>query len=186
MARVDVIEYITIASTGDSTDFGNLTVARDPFALASSTRAVFAGGYNNSIQMQNVMDYITIASTGNATDFGDLTRTASQGCGLSSATRGVFTGGPTTGQTVEYITIASTGNATDFGDLTVDRRYVTGTSSTTRGVHAGGNTDNLGDAYNSTMDYITIASAGNSTDFGDLVTPVNASTGVSNAHGGLG
>ena len=128
MAKVDVIEYITIASTGDSTDFGNLTLARDPFALASSTRAVFAGGYNNSVQMQNVMDYITIASTGNATDFGDLTRTASQGCGLSSATRGVFGGGHDSANSniMDYITIDTTGNATDFGDLTVARDVLAG------------------------------------------------------------
>ena len=65
-----VMDYITIATTGNATDFGDLTVARRFFAgVSSSTRGVFGGGPTN----QCVMDYITIATTGNATDFGDLT-----------------------------------------------------------------------------------------------------------------
>ena len=69
----DSIEYITMASTGNGTTFGDLTVSRSMgFGhLASSTRAVFCGGYSGS--GSNVMDYNTIASTGNAADFGDLT-----------------------------------------------------------------------------------------------------------------
>ena len=65
------MEYITIASTGNSTDFGDLTSARQQGSAASgSTYGVFAGGNDGSFT--NVMDYVTISSTGNATDFGDL------------------------------------------------------------------------------------------------------------------
>ena len=50
--------------------------------------------------------------------------------------------------------------------LTVARALHQGTSDKVRGVFAGGR---LGDSNNSnTMDYITMASAGNATDFGDL------------------
>ena len=70
-ANSNVIDYITIASAGNATDFGDLSVARyDLAGLASSTRGIFGGGYVSTYS--NVMDYITIASTGNATDFGDL------------------------------------------------------------------------------------------------------------------
>jgi len=40
-------------------------------------------------------------------------------------------------------------------------------------------------AYVNTMDYITIASAGDAADFGDLSAVRGETTGVSNGHGGL-
>ena len=67
----NVIQYITIASTGNATDFGDLTVART--ACGSNTnnvRSINSGGYISS--NSNVIDYVTIAATGNAQDFGDL------------------------------------------------------------------------------------------------------------------
>ena len=65
-----IIEYLTIASTGNATDFGDLTATRAGLkALSSSTRAVVNSGDSTSM----VMDYVTIASTGNAQDFGDTT-----------------------------------------------------------------------------------------------------------------
>jgi hypothetical protein len=64
----NVIQYITIASTGNATDFGDLTVARDSLGSTSNdTRGIFGGGGE-----ANQIDFITIASTGNATDYGDL------------------------------------------------------------------------------------------------------------------
>jgi hypothetical protein len=66
-----------MASTGNATDFGDLTEARYIVASTSnSIRAVFGGGKAPSDS--NVMDFVTIASTGNATDFGNL-QTASAG-----------------------------------------------------------------------------------------------------------
>ena len=68
------IEYITMASTGNGTTFGDLSVSRRLLGqqMSTNTRGVFCGGSTPSIS--NVMDYITIGSTGNATDFGDLTQ----------------------------------------------------------------------------------------------------------------
>jgi hypothetical protein len=66
------MEYFTIGSTGNATDFGDLTVARAAVASTSnSTRGITMGGGDPGFS--NVIDYITIASTSNATDFGDLT-----------------------------------------------------------------------------------------------------------------
>ena len=49
MGRVNKIEYITIASTGNATDFGDLTVARNYGQSAStSVRGVNAGGNDGS------------------------------------------------------------------------------------------------------------------------------------------
>ena len=55
-------------------------------------------------------------------------------------------------------------------------------SNKTRGVWAGG--VGAEDYYN-VIDYITIGSTGNSSDFGDLVAAVQAAAGASSAHGGI-
>ncbi len=67
----DVIDYVTISSTGNATDFGNLSSARyEAGGGSNNTRAIFSAGIA-SASVNNVIDFITIASTGNATDFGD-------------------------------------------------------------------------------------------------------------------
>ena len=86
---VNTIDYITIATTGNATAFGSLTVARGTYGnggwgLASTTRGVFGGAYDF-----NVIDYVTIASTGNATDFGDLNGTSSVGATASNSHGGL-------------------------------------------------------------------------------------------------
>ena len=129
--NTNVIQYVTIASTGNASDFGNLTVgSRLMGGVDNDTRACYAGGESASNTYRNIIDYVTIASTGNATDFGDLLNSDSGGLsgaadsdhGVSGIDRGVYGGGYTSGgspwqNTIQYITISSTGNATDFGDL---------------------------------------------------------------------
>ena len=122
---LNVINRITIESTGNATDFGDLTVARYSLgAVSSSVRGVWGGGRNST----NVIDYVSFSSAGNATDFGDLTQARYGLAGGSNYVRGVFGGGytTTTVNTIDYITIASTGNATDFGDTTVLTNLVGG------------------------------------------------------------
>jgi hypothetical protein len=119
----NVMDYITISTPGNATDFGDLTVARyDLAACSNSTRGLFGGGYTSSDRV-NVMDYITISTPGNATDFGDLTMDRSFLAACSNSTRGVFGSGWTGSLTnvMDYITISTPGDATDFGDLTVAR-----------------------------------------------------------------
>ena len=68
----NVIDYVTIATTGNATDFGDLTVGRYYLAgCSSSTRGLFGGGYVSPASIAD--DDVTLASTGNDTDFGDLT-----------------------------------------------------------------------------------------------------------------
>ena len=179
----NVMDYITIASTGNATDFGDLYNGNVDGAMgtASSTRGLFSGGRIVNTY-QNVIGYITIASTGNTTDFGDLTVARFQPGSLCNGTRAVFGGGATTGlselNTIDYVTIASTGNATDFGDVTVARFGAGGTCNATRGLFCGGWNSNV-------IDYITIGSTGNATDFGDLTSSVFTAATTSSAHGGL-
>ena len=118
---VNTIDYIAIATTGNATDFGDLTQARRQLgACSSSTLALFAGGVATGNTTVNTIDYVTIKVPSNATDFGDLTVARGYVTGCSSSTRGVFGGGvfsTTTYNVIDYVTIASASNATDFGDL---------------------------------------------------------------------
>ena len=69
---VDTIDYITIATTGNATDFGNLLEnSRYGAGCSSSVRGLYSGG--NAPSSVNTIQYITISSTGNTFDFGDMT-----------------------------------------------------------------------------------------------------------------
>ena len=173
----NVIDYITIGSQSNATDFGDLTVSRRELAAcSSSTRGVFGGG---GPAPTNTIDYITIASESNATDFGDLTVARFQLAACSSSTRGVFGGGSAT-NTIDYITIASESNATDFGDLTGTTSQGAACSSSTRGVFGG-----VGPGTTNRIDYITIASGSLAADFGDLTVAREALAACSSSTRGV-
>ena len=71
-STTNVIDFITIASAGNATDFGDTTAARETSGGGSSSvRGIFMGGYTSGDT--NAIEFITIASAGNSTDFGDLT-----------------------------------------------------------------------------------------------------------------
>ena len=175
------IEYITISSTGNAQNFGDLTLARNQLgACASSTRGIFFGGQPNTDRI----DYITIASEGNAIDFGNTSSTRMDPKGVSSSTRGIFGGGFTAGPTtavnvIDYIEIATVGNALDFGDLKTAGYGHSSCGSPTRGIFLGGNPARL-----RIIESITIASKGNSVDYGDCDETQYAS-GCSNSVRGI-
>jgi len=179
-AERDVIDYITIASSGNAVDFGNLTaVRRLGGACSSATRGISLGGFNSPV-VKNEIEYITISSTGDAKDFGDLIATTRSNGGLANSTRGISFGGVTPSpavNTINYITIASTGNAQDFGDLVSGSAQSYGTASPTRGVIGGGETPSL----TNTIQYVTIATMGNALDFGDLSAPRSGIVAFSNS-----
>jgi hypothetical protein len=90
--RTNRIQYITLASTGNATDFGDLlATTRSGAGLSSATRGIFGGGIDSA--RLNVIQYVSINSTGNASDFGDLSADKKDITGLSSSTRGIFSGG---------------------------------------------------------------------------------------------
>ena len=149
----NIMEYITIGSAGNATDFGNLVSAKGTFAGAESeTRGIFAGGMLDSDgSVTNEMDYITIGSTGNATDFGNLSVARGAAEGVSSTTRSVFCGGGTASvggltestsgtevNVMDYVTTGTTGNATDFGDLITAANLFNTASSGVAGITTSG------------------------------------------------
>ena len=67
-APTNAIDFVTISTLGNASDFGDLTVARQwTSGCASPTRGVWIGGS----PITNTIDYVTILTQGNAVDFGD-------------------------------------------------------------------------------------------------------------------
>jgi hypothetical protein len=175
----NVIDYKTVSSTGAMSDFGDLSVTGGigyVCAASNGTRGVFLGGYSSSggSAMYNNIQYITVATTNDTTDAGDLTQAKSDGVAASNGTNGYYFAGNILAswaelQEIDYWAIATTNSASDFGDLdtlavdnqggaindaTYALRYKGITSASTWG--------------NKYIDYITMASLGNTTDFGDM------------------
>jgi len=182
----NIVEYVTLTSTGDGTDFGDLTVGRRYLAsgIASPTRGIWHGGGPAPSGVSNIIDYVTITTLGNAKDFGNLITGRNAQTGTSNSTRGLIISGqtPTNLNIIEYVTIATEGNGTDFGDVSNAVDYAGACASSTRGVVAGGQTP----TKINVIEYMTISTAGNATDFGDLTVARRFGQGCSDVHGGLG
>ena len=181
---VDTIEFVTIASTGNSLDFGNLTAASQTHQCSSSpTRTLKYGGFNPS--RSKGIEFITTASTGNAQNFGELTRACGRAGVCGNATRGIYAGGEdaaaltTEAEKIEYATL---GNAVEFGSVVgTDREYGSAVSTPVRGVWSGGGPNPI----TNTLTYQALATKGTGIDFGDMTAVYQSRGGFSNSHGGL-
>ncbi len=182
----NAIDFFNLDTTGNGTDFGNLSVARHGASASSSrTRGIFLGGEEPAVS--TVIDFVTIASTGDATDFGDISYNGHYSTSWSNGTRLIKAGGeaPSPAYTInsaEYITIAQTGNAVDFGDLSEKRRRSMAIGSPTRMLICGGYSS---PANKDTIDFFTFSTTGNATDFGNLSEAKNTGGGSSNAITGI-
>ena len=165
------IDVFVTSSTGNASDFGDLTQnSQGGAGCSSSTRGITTIGYSGS----NAIEYITLGSTGSGTDFGDQTVARSSLGGASNSTRGIFFagyGGGARQNVIDYVTIASIGNATDFGDVSPAFNSTAALASPTRAVQGGGYSDS---GNRNQIGYVTIASTGNITDFGDLTDGRNS------------
>ena len=164
---LNIIEFVTFSSLGDATDFGDLlNGAKSGTSMSNQTRGVLQLGGLTS----NILEYVTFAQTGNSVDFGDMQLGGNASSGFSSPTRGVYATGSNDANyknNIEFITINTTGNGTDFGDLTAALIHRNAYSNATRGVFHSGYQYPASPNFSNTIDYVTIATLGNATDFGD-------------------
>ena len=180
------MQFINIQTQGNSQTFGDSGTGDgiEGFAVGSSTRGLFSGGYPS---VGNVIEFITFATTSNGTDFGDMTTGRRSGAGAGNQTRGLFAGGlnssGTSLNTIEFSTIASLGNSTDFGDITQARDQFGGCSDTTRAIFAGGVIQ--GGGQHNIIDFVTIATLSNANDFGDLSAINHGSSASSDSTRGV-
>ena len=186
------IDYITIATTGNSTNFGELFSGYYGRASCSSTTKGFImGGRDGGGTSTTRIDMVVIASTGNYySSYGDLTVARNKSAGTSSNTRGVIFGGQSSASPgtiyniIDYFDLTSSGNATDFGDLSAATTRQGAFSNRVYAYINGVGSTNLTTATN-VIEYVTIASTGNSTDFGDASVAVGGTAATSDSHGGL-
>ena len=179
-------DKVTIASTGNATDSGNMQDnLMASVGLSNATRGIDAGGANPSKQDQ--IGYITMSSGGDFVDFGNLLSSNMAQGAVASPTRGIMTGGRVSDpagftNVMQFITIGTLGNATDFGDLSASKFDCSACASSTRGIVAGGRTP----SYLKIIEFVTITSTGNVKNFGDLTSTRAQMGGFSDVHGGLG
>ena len=87
-AKVNTIEFVTIATKGDAVNFGDLTeTVYAVQAVSDSIRGVRMGGAESA--GDTTIDYVTISTEGNAIVFGDLLTRHQEGAGLSNAHGGL-------------------------------------------------------------------------------------------------
>ena len=186
----NVIQFVTISTFGNAQDFGDLSYngGNSRGSASSNTRALFCTNSHSP-----TIVFSTFASTGDSTSFGEIQGfTGRYKCGLSNQTRGIFAGGATTpsspassNDNIEFVTISQTGNAVDFGNLSLARAYIATCSSSTRGVFAAGYNISPLNSGSNIVDFITIPSTGNATDFGDTIGTQYGCAGASNATRGI-
>ena len=112
------INQITISSTGNAVNFGDISARHSYVAgFSNSVRGFIVGGNNPTT---NTIQFLTIHTSGSMEDFGDLSvakNGIASGCS-NNPIRGLICGGsnPAVQDQVEFITIATRGNAQEFGD----------------------------------------------------------------------
>jgi len=180
------VEYITFASIGNGTDFGDLvSPLNGGYASGASdgTRAFGIGGNCCGAGEDNIQ-YFTIETPGNGTSFGNMASSRFGQGSANNATRAVIgghNGGSGADQnSIEYITMGTSGSGSDFGDLTMNRGYTGAGAVADRAIWAGNGGDTYADAV-AGIDYVTITSTGNASDFGDMTV---ARTQVGGDHPG--
>ena len=184
----NVIDYADLTSQGNAVNFGDLSQARrKPASVASSTRGVWGGGSTPS--STDRIDFVTISSTGDAQDFGNLATgvsdDSSQCFGGGSNTRGIFAGGYNDVNVIQFITIASAGDAQNFGDLQTGRFDHAGFASPTRAIFAGGKNTPASPDTQSSIEFVTIASTGDASEFGDMSVATRGPSGAASNTRGL-
>ena len=166
----NIMEYVTISSSGGANDFGDhhRGITNGNGQCANGTRGLLAGGYLAPTPY-NTIDFITIATTGSTSDYGEIDDGSTGGYSpMASSTRAVFARGE---QNLNYINFTSGGKTQIFGDMRGDSRtgHIASCSNSTRGIMAGGEAP----SRVNTITFITIATLGNPTDFGDLLAGRN-------------
>ena len=161
------VDMVIVASKGDSTDYATLTSnKKEGGGFSNRTRAFYVGGG------YNIIEFVTISQGGDFVDFGDLSNNAEQLAAMSSPVRGVFTMNSlipqySSSNQIEFVTMMSTGNSIDFGDMTSVRFANNSGSNATRGIICNGYQPSPAGAVQNTAEFLTIATTGNTIDFGD-------------------
>ena len=191
----DVIQSLNIHTTGNTTNFGTLSVDRDGLiAVSSPIRGVFCGGASvpSTPTGSDVIDYVAFSSGGNAVDFGNLQQNTRYPIGGGNGVRALISGGQAPGYTtmINAINITTLGNAVDTGgEYTGSQSLSQAVYNNQRMIMASGfseDTPNFqnNDNTSNIIETIIITSSGSSVDWGSELY-FRSGTGVSNSTRGI-
>ena len=192
-ANIGTLDTVEIATIGNATDFGDLSVVRTARQMGSSgTRGILAAGAFPGTASYNAIDYITFQSGGSASKFGDLSLIRADAAGFGNGVRGVFAGGENPGSPfnsynyIEFVNIATTGNGASFAELITPALTDSSVADRTRGVICCTQTLEPGNSSPNTtrtniIEFITTAVGGTAQDFGDLTIDRKCGNGVSSS-----
>jgi hypothetical protein len=178
---INEIARFSMASSGGSTDVGDLTQVTSGAASATNSTHCYSIGheYNGGAGGDGtVVSRWAFASSVNASDWSDLMNQQYSGGG---ATNGAGTygyiqgGGAPTNDRIQKVNLTTAATATDVGNTTLARHSSAGNSSSTYGYCA---TGHIPPNVN-TIDKFSFATDGNSTDVGDLTIAIHQRAGSS-------
>ena len=119
----DIIDFVTIATTGNAQDFGDLSSGKlasyAQNGYGNSTRGVFplCDSNDSGSYVCDTLDFITMSTLGSTTEYGDLTTSRAIACSFSNPTRGILVAGASPdSDDIDYNNIASGGTSVDFGE----------------------------------------------------------------------
>jgi hypothetical protein len=123
--KYNIMDYVTISSTGNAADFGDLIYQIEKLKATSngtSGTGGWAGG--SAITTRAEIETVNLSSLGNASSNGTLqsARQLLAATSNSEGDRGLVGGGLSLLNIIEYWTISTGTTSVDFGDLTVGRR----------------------------------------------------------------
>ena len=183
----NIMQYVTIQTGGNATDFGDSAYAQSSVSkMSSPTRGVTCGRAGGT-----EIEYITISTLGDAAHFGDQTVRRRSSAATSNAVRGIVFAGliPSPAayyQSMDVVTLATLGNAQDFGDMvTASSAGHSAAASPTRACVFQGRQSAGPTTLNNTIEFVQFASLGNATTFGTPFQNKRSQTTSSNGHGGL-
>jgi hypothetical protein len=184
------LSYITLATNGNSSYCGDLISHGFPGfgtgGCASPTIGIFFSllNWESSIYAINS---ITMGTGGETAYYGDMSPSAwNTTSACASNTRGICASGTvvnTLCNYIKYIYINSSGELQNFGSLSTSKTRMMSLSSLTRGIFGGG--DNNSSVSYTEIEYVTITTISDSSNFGDLKEIVGYGAGCSSCHGGL-
>ena len=176
LAITNRMQYITVGSTGNATDAGDLTKAVANVVGngggSNGTTGLIVHGYNSSWGLSNEAEYFTISSTGNASAGGARTVSrASNGIGNSTRIFLImgYDGSAPRSNIIDVMTYASpTSDASDWGDAFAGN-HCPAEGDESRGIIFPSYTDGTaasGAFSNVYIHYFSLASTSNASEFG--------------------
>ena len=184
ISGVKDIDYVTIGSTGNGTDFGDMHAYRNyggKCGASNGTLLFSCGGWDGItervLERLDTMEYLTIGTSGSGSNAGELDVEQSGVNATNGNNRYIVNGGYSEAGAIQMMTyndFSTSANVSDFGNMSAAASGNASVCAASRVVfHVPNNNENR-------MEYANPASPSYmTTDFGNLTNPRSSATGTS-------